>query len=551
MSQIPLQRSRGFRFELVGSSNTPIPNYYFNLIVPPESYSIEEMPRHSITKLFGSDGNINIEDFGDDNKIIRLTGHTGGHDDISGFDDNPIITYDGKGAMEEFRRRIINWRTNIKESALNPNTHAIRMYNFFDNETYFVYITKFTVNRSASKPLYYNYNLECITLPDDIFRQRGIRVLERFNRKFASAFNELNRQLSDFNNNVFNTVNEILQPGNMVANAINDTLNLTMDLVNTYNNVSNVAPNIVASTSNQIQSVVDSIADTSEVVRESIIGRDGNLSYSLFGRALYAFKVLRNSTMEIGSSIKHWWNSESNNIMNFNVSESITSLVDDVFGTDDTPSVPTFESLLETQNRSNLNNAQNVVVQSPDGTFSSLSKSIRRNNGVDYQPQALRVYNNIKGDITPETPIFIPSNNDQTYENYDNNVITNEKDTDYFGKDIQLDNTGGIISYNNSLGVIEGVDNLFQSIDLSLQTQIGSLLSSPEYGFDRESTIGEPSVSVVLNTIMLNYRGTVLSNPRINTVENVTTTVDGDVIRISSVISTNYGNYNHNYEVSL
>ena len=135
----------GFTFEYKhGTERT-----FLTLFVNPEDFSQTEPARITITQ---TKGGAFVDHFGQGLKQISMKGVTGyRYRDVGG---TPVSGHDHFLA---FRSMIRTWEDMAKLEG--PDKHKMFFYNWADNEFYEIAVTNFTLQRSNSRPLLYQYTL--------------------------------------------------------------------------------------------------------------------------------------------------------------------------------------------------------------------------------------------------------------------------------------------------------------------------------------------------------------------------------------------------------
>jgi hypothetical protein len=111
-----------------------------------------------------------------------------------------------------------------------------------------------------------------------------------------------------------------------------------------------------------------------------------------------------------------------------------------------------------------------------------------------------------------------------------------------FGTDLYLDPTGDInlitSGTTTDLQTISGIANLIQAITLKLSVYRGELLSHQDYGIP--NLLGYRTLPLITSKAISDIQSTVLSDPRISSVSNVTVSIQGDIFSYSMSIFPNF-----------
>lgn len=101
--------------------------------------------------------------------------------------------------------------------------------------------------------------------------------------------------------------------------------------------------------------------------------------------------------------------------------------------------------------------------------------------------------------------------------------------TDQLGTDIGYqydDGYADTLKDNSDIGIISGLDNLYQAIQNRLLTPMGSLLLHPTYGSRLHSLIGKGYNSVVEMLVKMMVAESLLEEPRIALIQNIDVSFD-------------------------
>ena len=146
--------------------------------------------------------------------------------------------------------------------------------------------------------------------------------------------------------------------------------------------------------------------------------------------------------------------------------------------------------------------------------------------------------------LRPGDNILVPSSasRDETSVLSD---LTNTTDVlvKRLGRDLKLKNTSAIpgasifdidISNNGDLRLIEGKDNIEQALEIKFRTEQGTLPTHPYFGV--QIPIGSKLVARSITAFQMNARGSILADGRIESVDNISVTTDGNVVNINADI---------------
>ncbi len=171
--------SKSWLFEVV-NTETKMIDTSFTLILPPQSYTIREKHRVSITKTFG---NAFIDDYGPDNLEITIKGISGTAHVFPTFRSKgavgsvpsnlgaiataaaPITDLYGEiressGEMHNAKSAFYTFRDDIMryKDAGDYDKKELRVYDLGDEQSYKCALLEFSVDRTSDKPFWYPFN---------------------------------------------------------------------------------------------------------------------------------------------------------------------------------------------------------------------------------------------------------------------------------------------------------------------------------------------------------------------------------------------------------
>ncbi|AAX92337.1 virion component [Staphylococcus phage Twort] len=178
---------------IIPDSNGNKHTYRFK--VNPESYTIEHPQRSNIIK---TKSDIIFEDYGSDVKMITFSGTTGFK---SARNVNGVVQT-GKERMDELEERIIEY-SNISNSG-SVSLSKMELYNWTDNKYYKVHLSPqgLKIERSADKPLLFNYELSLMVLGDAGEPDRSSQVDPEFGNVIKPGEEDVRNRLNNSNSEV-------------------------------------------------------------------------------------------------------------------------------------------------------------------------------------------------------------------------------------------------------------------------------------------------------------------------------------------------------------
>lgn len=199
--------SKSWLFEIVDRQSGVIQES-FTLIFPPQSLSIKEPQRVSITKTFGS---VFVDDYGPDNIQITLKGISGTTQVFptftttgrqSNFTDiaaavsgasqaaSNSLGYTGKNAFYTFRNNIIRY----KDRSSWEQTE-LRVYDLADEQAYKCVLLDFSLDRNSDSPLRYPFTISLFVYDklDKVKIKPGVVV--NISRDPTAALNDIDNSI--------------------------------------------------------------------------------------------------------------------------------------------------------------------------------------------------------------------------------------------------------------------------------------------------------------------------------------------------------------------
>jgi LysM repeat protein len=136
--------------------------------------------------------------------------------------------------------------------------------------------------------------------------------------------------------------------------------------------------------------------------------------------------------------------------------------------------------------------------------------------------------------VQPGQTILIPSSV-QNNSNVKTNSSSNSTDPNIFlGQDLSLDASGNLSSDDTGdMNTVAGVANLQQALSNRLDTELGELIYYPNYGnvlIDYIGTVNNSALAILSNQ---KISSTLLEDPRVNSITNITSTVGGDILAVN------------------
>jgi nucleoid-associated protein YgaU len=521
--------SKSWLFEIV-DTDTKLIETSFTLTLPPQSYTIREKQRVSITKTFA---NAFIDDYGPDNLEITIKGISGTAHVFPTFrtqgtagsvlDNVPAIDssaptrqelqmlggdlgsqegYDGKGAFYTFRKDIMRYKDRGKY-----DNKELRVYDLADEQAYKCALLEFSVDRNSQQPFRYPFTI-------------SLFVYARLDSKSAAT----------------GRIIEIAKDPVIALNAIDDTLSLAQTLyqgVVEFTNGIAVARrevfNLKAKVSNyisQTQQVIESPLTAIRYLLDILTGT-GLIIYDLYVGGKTTIDRYVGATEMMESTIRG-----ALSVYGFAVTEgsqqSRTLTLEESDGLDVSTGevVPAFTPStfaytgLGTHIVIGSETLQDIALTEMGD--SNLWPYIADVNGIS-----------TNADIAPGDILYIPleTASDLT-DTKDAFIISEDAARNPFGADIQLDADGNMIVMESSdTSTVTGVDNLLQAINIRLTSIQGSLIKQTAVGI--AASAGFAGTSLTLSYLRMSIRNTLMEDPRILDVKNLLIGIDGSQLNVS------------------
>ena len=157
--------SRSVLFEIVGPQGNVEESY--TLVIPPMSWRVIAPARVAVSKTFGGSF---IDDYGEDNEMITITGHSGTARAYTTYrtqgkaNQHPTIqvetynsqvgseTYNGRDAFYTFRNSIMRYRARE-----GYEKRDLYVYDLYDSQSYICVLLDFILDRTIQYPFRYPY----------------------------------------------------------------------------------------------------------------------------------------------------------------------------------------------------------------------------------------------------------------------------------------------------------------------------------------------------------------------------------------------------------
>lgn len=521
---------RLYRFELfIGTSRKP--KHVFNFITGPQSYSINEGTRTSLQKTFGG---TYLDDFGEDNKQISLSGDFGLNQFSVGWDDKRVGRNIGALAgLKYFRDKFVR----SYEWAKPSEDVRVKFYDLCGEieknvDGWYVNINKFSINRDAGSTFQFKWSMDLTVLGkgwiEIVPKSDGLHQVVHSNLSYgqglfaiASAIDNVVSifkpqglgvksnlytfkkekplipiaDILDNVNNALDSVTDAVSDVLAVADALSDSIDGFSQLANQAINVFNLCNSTVNAIRSTTGNVLDSVANSTDLINNTILAVD-----DLFRNTASLF-----DPTAPGSFSAVWHRSMSKIQNNFRIINAMAQAP--IGGAEPYRNISTRE-----QHRINLENEQAVAIGNDQASGNdngsipkekTMVRTTRVNFPTGMTPSqiALQIYGDaifsfliqnanpgINFEARSKTLLNIPTlMTREEVATLPNRYIFDKNPN---GKDISVDPDNFIMigSSGDARLVSDGV-NIIAQLNRQIQTEIGSLGSDQNYGLD--FSIGE------------------------------------------------------------
>lgn len=529
--------SKSWLFEIV-DRETLIVDESFTLILPPQSYTIREPQRVSITKTFG---NAFVDDYGSDNIEITLKGISGTarvfptftrngrqsrFPDTSNFSrdaDRATFGLNGRDAFYQFRNNIMRYK-----DSPDWGTKELRVYDLADEQGYKCVLLDFTLDRTSEKPLHYPFSISLFVyarLDNYRIRLKPINI----SRDPATALSKVDAGIS--------RLQALYQFSQDIVNAAAAVKNRAQELRSRLNRALTQISRILTSPLEFTKNLVDAVVTLSRIGHDAYLAGKMTLDQYL-GFSELIRDSLNNGLGVYGYQIAEGWQRirpiTFDRDAGVNPEGGETGLtggsgVSGVRGRGRSAAAQVSrDSEPETYNTSGVTS---TTVGGED-TLQSIAQ--RELGDEELWPNIAAVNDGIlsSDDLVPGQVLFIPIESDPTEDNPNAQFIFSENQSrDPYGSDIRLNENGDILFDGSDFSLVSGVPNVRQAINLRLNTEVGSLIKQSAFGITAQA--GSAGSSMALGYLRMSIRSTIIQDPRVASVDDLQVNLRADVVQIS------------------
>jgi len=520
--------SKSWLFEIV-ERETGLIRESFTLILPPQSITIKEPQRVSITKTFG---NAFVDDYGPDNiqitiKAISGTAHvfptfvTRGNevnisdvgllaDDAVNANPSERAGFTGRDAFYTFRRTIMRYKDTD-----GWDKNELRVYDLADEQAFKCVLLDFTMDRNADMPIHrYPFTISLFVY------QRFDKLITRY--KPVSFSDDPISAL----NNIDDLVGRLEAAYQEFQNIINNAALLSaraLELRTRYNQFLDQVTQVITSPLIVAKNLVDIAFTGIGIVADTYTA--GKFTLERYMESLELLRETLNNGLRIyGFQIAEGWQVAKTITLEQDAGVEVPELISDAVSRGVNPLNYEYSGL-------------SVVIIGGDDTLQSIAKQNLGDESL--WPYIAAVNDGISNndDLVPGEELFIPIQVEPAEgQNKEQFILTEDASRDPYGSDIRLDANGNLVIQENSdLALISGIENVKQAIDLRLNTEVGSLIKQSAYGITAQA--GFAGTSMAIRYLKLSIRSTVIQDPRIQSVDNLIASLGKDVLHVSMNIT--------------
>lgn len=524
----PLEKpvTKSWLFEIVDRESHTIKES-FTLLLPPQSYSIKESQRVSITKTFG---NAFVDDYGPDNLQITLKGISGtshvfptfrttGASTTSNLDSPQVgrsdtYGYTGRDAFYEFRKIIMRYKD--KEGW---EQNELRVYDLADEQSYKCVLLEFSLDRSSDQPHHYPFTI-------------SLFVYERLDnyKPELKAINISGNPITEANNldSALDKMKKLYQNIQDVVNAINMIKARSLELRSRWNKALGATTSLLTSPLDLSKNLVEAAFALVGTVADTY--RAGKYTYDRYmGASEFARQVLNTSLKLYGYQISEGW--QKVQTLTIDRDAGLSPDTPSGSGTGDSNSASGASERDSTQESYTFSGLILYTVLGGD-TYQSISLKLLGNVDLWMYIAYVNPSVSYESALIPGTQIFIPVKTDlSSGKRKEVYIFSEDRSRDPYGADIQIDFRGNIMFSNDDAVLLSGMYNVLQAIDLQLNTEVGSLIKQSGYGIVAQA--GFAGTTMAIKYLKMAVLNTVSQDPRIQSVENMRVVLESDAVYIS------------------
>jgi len=554
------KKSLGYGFEVVRVSSGGSPKaakdgwQEFRLQINPQELTQDEIFAIEVTPTLRG---IVVEHHGTILKDIVMSGTTGvsplrSSDGANKNTGKPLLNQTGSSGFEEFNELRSYFRTYVEHKRVDQREKGeLRMVfkNFKDNEMLYVEPQKFSMKRSAAKPMMYDYTI--------VLKGIGVYIPPKAEGKTLSFFQNLDNVISSVQNTLETSVQVIngaigiitrieRAVANVIISALTSVIQAIQAVRSGLTSILSIPRGALDQIVADVKRIGDNLADAFGIKLGSAVTSSGSASTSSVS---YNSITGRTSTLVAASGRTPTY--QENQIMNaFTKTQGALLLL-------------ASQTQLFTQSAKQSNDAVSASfnnqfsIQTPNtvravtvlGDDDLHTIAARELGDVD-KFRDIIVLNNLKppyisatpgpGVLSPGSTILLPSQNSSLDTGVKQNKIYNIQRTlgeleRALGVDIQLTKDGDIsISNVGDASLIGGINNFGQAISTKLFLEPGSLKRHP--GIGTSLGVGRKVTTTFLNDLKSQILASLAQDPRVESVPAITISQQGGTTMINMLV---------------
>ncbi|MBO7692548.1 MAG: hypothetical protein J6W16_07290 [Methanobrevibacter sp.] len=519
----------------------------FTFSVPPENEEFSFPQRKSETKTFG--GAV-VADYGNDIVQINLSGTTI-NQELKLIYKGSLGSAEMTGEQEAFYLRDLLRKYGTRDNLQNKEVYLYSLNgggNTSSNPKWWkIYIGQFDISRNKDKPFCYNYKLNAIGAPEvtrkDLKSKTaqilidGAKSLKDSVMAVTSKMNEWADKFEEFGASFLPDLASYIGTLRQCISAFNFSVSRYADIFSGI---------ISQSTDIAIDSVMlgDKVLYTATRYYPTLVADVWNSCKDLVAVSKSIYNYCANID-ETYFSLSSWQSIKEL------FDDSVSDLdIADVYSTMGHQEV-TYANTVASITSKNLNSIGFAVLPGSDGQDDQIvttygykvvsltdAESSWDQLAYDYYGDSslsslIATYNNLPTDqpLKVGQSILIPNLNMAESKTAENEVYNSPDVKDNYGKDLLIeDKDFGV--YNGDLAVVDGVDNLEQSLLNRYSTLVGARIRLEVYGI--QASIGD-ALNATSALIQASVHQTTVEDPRVDSVEDILFEGKGDNLMVSVI----------------
>ena len=532
-----------YRLELV-RGNTVLDS--FNFATSLQSIGYDGKYRDAIYKTFGG---TKLDIQGMDNTIIKIAGTFAGRRKRMGWGRFAGML-DNYGALKYLRDNIWKYPENPKYKGVWDKLQ-VRFYDIDLKESQFVHINNVSFSRAKDKPFWVDFSVGLTTMPklSSVPTDRLAKALQKYKDWLGGKVNTVQMYM------------EMVQGGLDTVRSVTDTVLGFSDA--TVGAISSVTASVEGAFNSLITlpgDLTSRMTDTIETFRDAgdqlgfIVANDIGL---LTEYGPYMTSLLLDLQQSLVLTGEAWTKAVSKENLKsiYNKTTLLGTKGDSSSGSSggsDIPGGSGSSASYDAGNGSAFNDDEGGATTENEPTapptdltgFVPESTEVVTLTGDTTLTQfAIQTYGDetmvpVLMELNGLDTVFLPAGTELVVPKYsttpvisDNLVISSTPDL--LGTDVALDLTGELVaSSSGDLSTVSGVENVTNVINNIYRQDEGNLLSDPSFGFSKEETIGNAGTEELASLLEVKLRDTLLQDPRIRSVEDMTFAYSKDIIRV-------------------